>query len=152
MQEKLSWRTHEYFHTPKTADWYWIVGTITLSIALIAIILNNVIFAVLIIVSSFTLSLFASKRPDIIDIEINNSGVIVNRDLYGYKDLESFWIETEDGNPRIIIKSKKLFMPYISIFIEDVHPDDIHALLSAHLEEERHSEPLLEKLLIYLGF
>ncbi len=150
--EKLSWDTHEYHHTEKGSDWYWIVGIITLSIALIAVILNNVIFAILIIVSSFTLSLFASRKPDLIKVVVDGGGITVNKTRYPYLHLESFWIETTQFRPRIILKSKKIFMPYIVIFIEDTDPNKIHAILDKHLAEEEHHEPILEKLLVYLGF
>ncbi len=150
--EKISWETIEYLHKEKTADWYWIVGIVTISIALISIILNNVIFAILIIVSSFTLSLFASKKPGLIIVDMSNVGVMVGKNSYLYKDLESFWIETRDSYPRILLKSKKVFMPFIMILIEDIEPEQIREFLSKHLPEEEHTEPLLEKLLLYFGF
>ncbi|MEQ1500278.1 MAG: hypothetical protein ABL917_02825 [Parcubacteria group bacterium] len=150
--EKISWQTHEYHHTEKTSDWYWIVGIVTVSIAIIAIILNNIIFALLIIVSSITLSLFASKKPEIIDVNIDNSGITINKTRYPYSHLDSFWVELTHFRPRIILKSKKLLMPYIVIFIEEVEPEEIRSVLSSKLEEVEHHEPFLEKLLIYLGF
>ena len=150
--EKLSWHTHEYLHSEKTADWYWMVGIVTISIALIAIILNNIIFAILIIISSFTLSLFASKKPEIVEVMIGRTGVSVGRTQYPYSHLDSFWIETREIHPKIILKSKKIFMPLIIIFIEEHDPDDVHAALIQYLPEEEHTEPFLEKLLIYLGF
>ena len=51
--EHLSWQAHEYHHTEKTSDWYWIVGIVTVSLALICIIYNNIILGILILVSSF---------------------------------------------------------------------------------------------------
>lgn len=150
--EKLSWHTHEYHHTEKTVDWYWIVSIVSISVAIIAIILNNIIFAILIIVSAFTLMLFASKRPEIIEVTIENTGVTIGKYHYPYSNLESFWIETKEHIPRMIFKSKKIFMPLIVVFIEDVPAEKIHEQLSKNLKEEEHSEPFLEKLLIYLGF
>lgn len=151
--ERLSWRTVEYIHTDKTSDWYWIVGIITISIAVIAIILNNIIFAILVIVSSFTLSLFASRKPDVVPVVIDNLGVTFGKTHYPYLHLDSFWIETRDNLPRLLLKSKKLFMPYIVIHLEDeVGPNEIRAMLVNHLTEEEHTEPLMEKVLIYFGF
>lgn len=150
--EKISWETIEYLHKEKTSDWYWIVGIITVSIAIISIILNNVIFALLIIISSFTLSLFASKKPGIISVEINNIGVTVGNNRYPYKELDSFWVETRDLNLRVLLKSKKVFMPFIIILIEDADPEDVRECLLQYLPEEEHTEPLLEKLLLYFGF
>ena len=116
---KLSWETLEYFHTEKTTDWYWIVGIVTISVAIISIILNNLIFAILILVSSFVLSLFASRKPAVIRIEIDDNGVKVGKTFYPYSSLESFWIETREFHPKILIKSKKVFMHLIVIFIEE---------------------------------
>lgn len=150
--DKISWQTHEYLHTQKTADWYWIVGIVAISLALIAIILNNIIFGILIVVSAFTLSLFASRKPQIVDISIDNAGITMGRNRYPYKELDSFWVETRDNNHRILLKSKKVFMPFIVIFLEDMDPEEIKHRLSQYLPEEEHLEPLLEKILIYLGF
>ena len=149
---KISWQTQEYLHREKTADWYWIVGIITVSIALISIILSNIIFAILIIVSSFTLSLFASKKPETVEVEINLSGVTFGKTHYPYANLDSFWIERREHTPKIILKSKKMLMPFIIIFIEDVPEEKVREILLQHLPEEEHIEPFLEKLLIYFGF
>src|SRR3989344_7521719 len=136
--EKISWETIEYLHKEKTTDWYWIVAIITISIALIAIILNNIIFAILILVSSFTLSLFASKKPEVVTMEINNTGVIVGNTQYPYAHLESFWIETREAYPKILIKSEKLLMPFITILLDDMDSELVREKLLQHLPEEEH--------------
>ncbi len=150
--KNLTWETDEHLYTEKTADWYWIVGIITISIAVISIILNNLIFAILIIVSSFTLSLFASKRPQIIKVSIDNSSVTIGKTRYPFSELESFWVETREHIPKMLFKSKKVFMPYIVVFIEEHSPDEVREVLLEHLHEEEHVEPFLWKLLQYLGF
>lgn len=149
---KITWQTYEYFHTEKTNDWYWIVGIITLSIAIIAVILNNIIFGILIIVASFVLSLFASRKPDIINVTLDNVGVTFGKTRYPYTTIESFWFESEDAHPRLLLKSNKMFMPFVVIHADDEDGDEIREFLSQRLKEEEHTEPLLEKLLIYLGF
>ncbi len=148
----LSWQTIEYLHHEKTSDWYWIVGIVTTSIALISIILNNIIFAILIIVSSFTLSLFASRKPGIIQINIDDTAVVVDKSIHKYKELDSFWVETRENIPKVLLKSKKIFMPFIVVFIEDIEPEKVREALLQYLPEEEHTEPFLEKLLLYFGF
>ena len=150
--EKISWKAHERIHTEKTNDWYWIVAIVTISIAVLSIILDNVIFGILIIISSFTLSLVASKKPEYLETTIDSRGVRTGKIFYPYDNLDSFWIETRDAHPRLILKSKKMFMTFITILLEDMDPDEVGDYLSQHLHEEEHVEPLLEKLLIYFGF
>lgn len=149
---RVSWQTVEYLHTEKTTDWYWIVSIVAISIAVIAIILHNLIFGILIIISSFTLLLFAGRKPETITVEINNLGVTVGKTRYPYGDLESFWIETREAYPKVLLKSKKVFMPFVVVLMNDVNHEQIHAVLEQHLPEKEHTEPFLEKLLLYLGF
>ena len=150
--EKIEWNTQEYIHREKTIDWYWIVAIVTISIALIAVILNDVIFAILILISAFTLSIYSSRKPKIIDVQIDSFGILVGKTRHQYGGLESFWIETRDAFPRIILKSQNRFASYITILIENVPPEEIRFVLARHLPEIELSEPFLEKVLIYLGF
>jgi hypothetical protein len=85
-------------------------------------------------------------------VVIDNLGVTFGNVKYPYYNLESFWVETRDGYPRLLLKSQKILMPFIVIHTEDENPEEIRHFLGQHLKEEEHTEPLLEKVLIYLGF
>ena len=150
--EHIEWHAPEYIHTVKTSDWYWIVGIVTISITLICIILNNAIFGILILVSAATLSLYASRKPDTVLMRADARGIYIGSLHYPYSTLESFWIEMRERHPRIIIKSKKRFAPFVTMLLDETDPEPVHAFLSKHLHEEEHIEPFLEKLLIHLGF
>ncbi len=150
--EQIEWTAPEYIHTEKTTDWYWIVMIIGISIAIISIIMNNVIFAVLIIVSCVTLALFASRPPGSIRVKINNKGVQMGNILYPYTQLISFWVIPDGRHPKVILKTKKTFMPYINILLADTDPDEVKDVLDNYIPEEEHVELFLEKLMIHLGF
>jgi hypothetical protein len=150
--EKIEWQAPEYIHTEKTADWYWIVGIVTISIVLISIILNNVIFALLILVSAFTLSLFASRPPKMVLHKLDNLGIQKGALSHSYSEIKSFWVETSDSYPRILFKIDHHFSPF---FVFLIHPDDaeeIHDFLVTYTTEEKMTESIFEKLLIYFGF
>ncbi len=150
--EKINWIAPEYIHTEKTSDWYWIVGIITVSAATISIMLNNVIFAVLLLVAMFTLTLYASRKPQNIKIELNQKGIIHGNIYYPYSDIKSFHVENKDKYPRIIFQLKKKLSSYVIILIKEHDPEEIRDFLEDFLEEETHTEPFLAKLLIYFGF
>ena len=152
MQPLIYWDAPEHFHTEKNNDWYWAVGIITITAVVLCFIFNDVIFGLLIIVSAFTLVVHATKKPRIIHCEINDRGVVVNDILYPFLNLESFWIDAEDAPPKVLIKSHKTFMPFISIFIEDVDPEKVRDILLNYIAETEHNEPLSQKLLERLGF
>ncbi len=148
----ITWTAPQYMHTEKTTDWYWIVGIISVTLSIISIVLGNVLFGILILVGTFTLSLYASRPPEMHEIKISDKGVQVDKILYPYNSLESFWIEEYELHPRILLKSEKKLMPYIVILLGDVPAEDIRTALSVYLHEIKHSEPFLEKLLILFGF
>ena len=150
--EKIEWHSPQYIHTIKTIDWYWIVGIITITIALVSIILNNSIFAILILMSSFTLSLYASRKPDILLNEINNTGIKKGLMFYPFDHIESFWVETGDRYPRLIVKLKQKLSQYLIVLIDTEDSEEIKAILLVHTKEEKMTESIFEKILIYLGF
>ncbi len=152
MQPLISWDAPEHIHIEKDNDWYWSVGIITITAAVLAFILNNVIFGILILVSAFALIVHASKKPKIVHCEINDRGVIINNILYPFLTLDSFWIDPEEQNPKVMIKSHKTFMPYIIIPIEEVDPEQVRDILLNYISETEHSESLFQKLLERFGF
>jgi hypothetical protein len=151
--QPIHWQTLEYEPRKKSTDWYWALGIIAVSAAVTAIILGNILFAILILIGAFLVGIFAAKDPEIINCEINDRGVVINKTLYPYKDLDSFWVEIyseEDG--KLILKSKKTLMPHIVIPIEEASPESVHEKLLEHLEEEEMSESISEKILELFGF
>ena len=148
----ISWKASEHIHTEKSTDWYWIVGIISVTFATISILLGNTLFAILILVGIFTLTLYSTKKPAIVHIELMPAGIKVHDLLYLYTNLESFWIEEHELAPRIILKTAKRFAPHVVILLGDANPDEVRDELLVHLPEIKQSEPFLEKLLIYFGF
>lgn len=150
----IRWNAFEYEHTEKGSDWFWALGIITISAAGAAFALGNILFGILILVGAFSLALFANRHPDLIQFEINERGVVIGDTLYPYTTLDSFWIEdtVQTAIPKIIIKSKKVLMPYIIIPFEHNDSTSIHDYLSEYIKEEEHNEPLSHKILEYFGF
>ena len=86
------------------------------------------------------------------NFEINEKGITVEKVQYPYTSLESFWVEENVGLPKVLVKSKKVMMPYIILPIEGVEPSHIREYLAQYLPEEEHHEPLLQYVMEYLGF
>lgn len=148
----IGWEAFEYEPRNHTTDWYWAVGIISVSLAIVALFFGNVIFAILILLSAFTLCLFAAQDPQTINLEINEKGVIIEKRLYPYDTLQSFWID-EIPFPKILLKSKKMFMPYIVMPLhDDLDRDEVRELLLRRIKEVEHSESIFHKIMEYLGF
>ena len=156
MLSSISWQAYEYIHEPKTSDWFWAVSVIGISIAGVSIIFGNVIFAILIMVASGTLIIHAHKEPRLVDFELNEKGIKIDKTFFPYKTLDSFVIETHETDigtfAKILIKSKKTLMPLMVVPVAETHPEDVQEYLSIFLPEGEYHEGLGEKLMEWLGF
>ena len=152
MQPLISWSAPEHIHTEKNTDWYWAVGIITITAVALCFIFKDFVFGLFIIVAAFALVVHASKTPKIINYEINDRGIVIDNILYPFLNLESFWIDSQENPPKILIKSYKTFMPYITIHIEEVDPEQIRDILLNYIAETQHTEPLTQKIFERFGF
>jgi len=150
--EKITWETPEYKHKKKGVDWYFALGIIAVFSSAASFLLNNDLFGIFILLGVITLIIYGIRAPRIINIEIGKRGISVNNTLYSYNTLRSFWVEDNDEEPKILLQSEKVLMPYIIIPLGDTDPDIVREFLLNYLEEEEHHEPLSQKLMEYLGF
>lgn len=153
MNEQIIWHALEYKKREKTADWYWAVIIIAISIVVISILMHNTLFAVLVVLAVTTLLMFSNREPQVIEVEITDKGVRVVKELYPFSSLEAFWVDASDeSEPKIILKSKKTIMPLIIIPIDEYSHEDIRSVLLDRLEEKELHEPLPQKIMAKLGF
>ena len=150
----LRWQAFEYIHREKTPDWYWAVGIIAVAIAVTAVLLSDVLFAILILLGAFSLALFAGREPLLVSFEINQKGIAINDLLYPYGTLDSFWVNDlpTEHTPKLLLKSKKVLVPHIVIPIENISPEEIREFLISKIKEEEQHEPPSQKLMEHLGF
>ncbi len=148
----ISWDAPAHLYTEKSADWYWIVGVITLALAAVALMFGEIITALFIVVAVTALVIHASHPPRIIRHEINDRGIVNDGTLYPFLTLDSFWIPHDEFPHKIILKSRKLFSPYIIMYIDEVDPEDVRQTLLKYIAETEHREHFLKHILEWMGF
>ena len=105
-----------------------------------------------------TLLYYAKHPPKITEYEFSKKGVRAGKTLYPWDTLESFWIlegHTTNGKecaPRILLISKKTFMPHIVILLNEYVALEVRQTLSHMLHEEPQMEPLHDRLMRIIGF
>lgn len=151
----IIWEALEYDHSEKTHDWYWAVGIIGISIALIALILGNIIFAIVVLVSVFALVVAARRTPKIVRFELNTIGVKIDEEFMPFNTLRSFWVENNvhhDAKSILYFKSRSMTAPLTVIPIDEIDPDQVRVFLLEFLLEEEHNESIVHRFMEYLGF
>jgi hypothetical protein len=148
----ISWNAPAHLYVEKKPDWYWAVGIITLALAVISFLFGEFITGLFIIVAALALVIHASRPPHIIEYQINDRGIASDNTLYPFVSLDSFWIPHDELPPKILLKSRKLFMPLIVIYIDEVDPEAVREVMLKYIAETEHREPFLKGLLEWLGF
>jgi len=149
----ITWTAHEYLHTEKGHDWYWALGLIAVAGAVASLLFSNVLFAVLILIAAFVLAIFASRKPNLVTFALTQRGVRVDDALYPYSTIASFGIDdSHPTTPKLIFASQKKLSPALIIPLEHADIEMIHQYLLSILPEEDHVEPLVHRVMEYLGF
>jgi hypothetical protein len=149
----ISWEAPEHHHVEKGNDWFFALAIVIASFVVVAILFNNVLFALLIGLAGGALAVSAAKRPSIIPYAVSVRGVKIEDQVYPFSALESYRIDEEDPRgPQLLIKAKKKLMPLIILPIPPDHIDDIDDLLKGKLAEENLEESLFVKILELFGF
>ncbi|MFZ3020470.1 MAG: hypothetical protein WA051_03085 [Minisyncoccia bacterium] len=146
----IEWQTLEYPLQEHGSDWFISVGIIAFAGAIAAVILENYIFAILIMIGTASLLLFAARIPKRITVRIFEKGILLDMMLYPYNTLRSFHVNEHEG--KLLLRTNKLFLPILAIHIEDTSPEDIRRILSPNIRQEEIEESFWEKLMDHLGF
>ena len=98
-------------------------------------------------------SLTASRRPEMIVVEIRKNGVRAGDTLFPYRDLDAFGIVSYTPEHRLLLESSRKLMPLIVVHIaDDVDIDELREELEQYLPEKELHESLPHLLLERLGF
>jgi hypothetical protein len=156
--DPIAWSALEYEEKEKNTDWFWALGVIVVAGAIASVIFGNYFFALLLIIAGILMGYFAIKKPDLVTYELNNKGFKMRNRLYLYEDLKSFWVQieipkTEIKKPLLFLKSARLFLPILSIPIdEEIAPQIKEILKTKKIQEEEMQEHLSDRVMENIGF
>ncbi len=80
-------------------------------------------------------------------------GIKTNDFLHRYGELKSFWIEYDPtlGIKELSLQTKKWYLPYVKIPIDEQNPVQLRLILLEFLPEVEHKDTLVEILARKLG-
>ncbi|MCE9628457.1 MAG: hypothetical protein K8Q91_00430 [Candidatus Vogelbacteria bacterium] len=148
----LEWQAFEYNYNEKNSDWFWMVGIVGGIAVILAILFKNFLFAIILLLSTFTVLMYGARKPELITFAITAKGIRIKNDLYPFKNLKGFAIKEDDDFAKLMIHSDRLFLPHIIIPLEDIDPELIRERLSIFLDEEHFEETFVDIFVERLGF
>ena len=154
-EPRIVWEVEEYNHREKGADWYWALGIIALLGAALAVIYDDVLFAVIIVIGGSMLGYYAMRPPEIIEIAIGDEGIMVRDYLYPFEKLKGFNVEEHLLGSYLLIESSRAVLPVISIPLpsEGLDFDSLRHLLRTKIREKtKLTEKNSHRIMEHLGF
>ena len=149
----LKWTAPEFTQYSKSKSWFIVAGLIAGGLFLWALLTKNLLLALLIGLSYFSITVFALKKPRQINLAIIAKGIKIDKTLYEFDNLKSFWIFYEPPQVKeLSLRSKKTIMPYIKIPLGEQNPVEVRRLLLKYLPERKHKESLIDNLARSLRF
>ncbi|MCX6716622.1 MAG: hypothetical protein NTV72_01735 [Candidatus Taylorbacteria bacterium] len=161
MTPHIEWETLEFYHNPKSADWYWAVGIISVTAVAVAFIFNEIIFAIFLFVAGFAVGIHGWVKPNSTYYAITNKGIVIGNSMHQYADLECFWVDDlkhiqhlhPSISSQILLMSKKSMLPVFSIPMhKEMEAEEAREHLLNYLPEKEIRESFFQKLMEKLGF
>lgn len=148
-EELMSWVVDEYERHDRGPVWYAVAITMALALVLYAVVTQNFLFAVIVIMFGVIIGLSTMREPQRLLFVITNRGVGIGNRFVFYKELKSFWMIYEPPDVKnIYIEYKRSVRPHLVIPIDDQDPVEIRRTLLRFLEEDltQEDEPMSDLL------
>jgi hypothetical protein len=151
----LEWESYSREAIERSDDWFWALGAIAVFSILISLFFGNILLALIIGLGAFSLY-YHERRPtdNKLLVKINKKGVQLNKELFTYEKINSFWVEEEnEEKPAMLtLHYRRLFVPNIHIPIVGYSPEEVRQTMLEFGEEEKHVETFSEVIFDTLGF
>ena len=137
----VEWSFPEYVRRDKGKWWYIIVSILVGLCLLYAVLTENVLFAVILILGLFVIISQYFQAPRQIPVVIGEDGVIIDRKFYPHKVLKSFWIIYEPPDVKYLyIDFRNSVSKSLPVPLEDINPLMVREVMLNYLEEDLEKE------------
>lgn len=151
--KQYEWDAMEYEHREKSTDWYWALGIAIVVGCILAIISSNYLLAVLIALGGVFIGFYGNDRPFHVHVEISERGIKLDRNLYAYEAIKSFWMYHDHrGHNRLLIVTARPVMPMRIVTLpDDIPATEVRDYLSNFIEEKESKPSTIDLLAEAVG-
>jgi hypothetical protein len=145
----FSWSFKEYEKHERTLRWYWIMSIVGLTMLVYAILSQNYLFAIILVLFSIIIFLQDKNEPIEMPFAIVQTGIIIGDKYYRFSELNDFWIIYNPPEVKILYFGLKNVIKHrVSVPLGDIDPRPVHEYLSQFVTEnlEEEDEPFSDKM------
>ena len=143
----ISWSAAEYIEHERSKRWYLLLVAGAAVLALVAIfLLKDWIFAVLIVVMSVVVVMFAKRPPHEINYTLTQEGLLIGQKFFAMDSFRSFGLVKEGAIWNVRLISNKRFVPPVTAYLPDDVGEKVVDVLGALLPLEDIELDIVDKL------
>ncbi len=149
----VNWSASEFVAHHKGVVWYLLLAVAAIVLAGLAYLLTrDYVSAGGILFFAVIFGIAASRKPRVLEYQLNNKGLVIGEKFYMYSDFKSFTVGDEHPFASITFLPLKRFMPPLSIYFPPEEEKQIFDVLSGHLPMEQHRPELVDRLMKQIRF
>ena len=146
----VNWEAREKNEQKKNIKWYIGLAIVTVCLCLIAVLLQQWTFLLLVIVAVIALLTYTSRSPRLLHYSLTENGLSEGNNMYVFSDFRSFGVLNEDNHYSIVLIPKKRFAPRVTVYFPETEGEQIVDVFGARLPMEPVKLDLLDKLVRFL--
>lgn len=140
------WRAREFEQPQRSKKWHLFAALFLVLIIAFAVYMDAMIMAITFILIGIVGYIYMGKEPRVLDFMLTKEGILAGKELYRYKNLESFWIFYEENLKVISIHTDGYLTPYVHIPLANQDPVEIREILMKYIPEVEQEWTLFDRL------
>ncbi|TAJ13994.1 hypothetical protein EPO56_02640 [Patescibacteria group bacterium] len=114
----VSWYAVDNGFKEKDRPWFWAVGLVGVGVAVAAFILQNYLFSLIAVLSSFTVMIVGAQKPPRHKYSFTERGFLIGQHLMPYSQMDNFSIHEDE--PRKLSIGTKTLTGVVTVPLADV--------------------------------
>jgi len=153
MKKEITWRGPEFKYYHKEESWYWANAVISGILFLAALYQKNILLAVFVAITEFTIIILAKRLPRTIEFKIDGDGIQFGKmAFYSYEELAGFEIRKEnDEVSELVLVTNSRINPTVRINIPVKDEEDARNILKNYIDEVEYEDTLFDSIENLLG-
>jgi hypothetical protein len=132
----MSWETWEFPPQDRSMQWYAVIIITGLSLIVYAIMTNNPLFALILVMMGVMLLINSLHQPKRVQVHLTTAGVVFGDKFWEYEEIRDFALVYRPGVATVLyIDFKKWYMHPQAIEMENANPLMIREVLSPVIPE-----------------
>ena len=146
----VNWEAREHIEYKKNMGWYAGLAAITVILCVIAILMQQWTFLLLIIVAVIALLTYTLRSPRLLHYSLSDKGLSEGNNLYLFNDFRSFGVLNENNHFSIVLMPKKRFGTRVTVYFPESEGEQIVDVFGSKLPMEPVKLDLLDRLVRFL--